>query len=75
MDRAGSYLYTEKFLEQHTHRVQEAEHGSHLPYLGEEGAAIYRGELTSGWLIRVTRETSRWGRGQACRQLQIKPYH
>ena len=42
MDRAGSYLYTEKFLEQHTHRVQEAEHGSHLPYLGEEGAAIYR---------------------------------
>ena len=43
LDRAGSYLCTERFLEQLSHCVQEAEYGSRLPYSGEESAAIYRG--------------------------------
>lgn len=43
LDRAGSHLCTETVLERHTHHEHEAEHGSHLTYSGEEGAAIYRG--------------------------------
>ena len=52
----------------------QAGHRQPSSLLGEKKATIYRGnwcQVNSS----ITRETSVWVRGQACRQLLIKPYN
>ena len=65
----------QRVLEQHptVSSRWQTEHGSTPHYLGEEKATIYRGNSRQVG-SSVTRETSSWGRGQAHRQLLIKPY-